>query len=94
MVMVCGGDADSLPAIMTVPKTSVDEYDFPQPAEDNIRIPRKVFPARSEPKSHPVDNAPHNKFGSCVATPNRAHDPTSSFWCLLHRRLTTIIHEA
>jgi hypothetical protein len=64
---------------MSVPEASVDKNNASQRGENNVGSTWQVCPVNPEPISHSEGETTYRQLGSSVLTPDRGHDPTSSF---------------
>src|SRR5438874_8310445 len=56
-----------------MPEAAMHECDSPVPREHKIRASGQFAAVKPEAQSHRVQSAPHEHFGSRVATPDPAH---------------------
>lgn len=72
------GPAAAAIAGMQVPKTPVDEDDFPQPGKHEIGLARQAANVQTIPISHAVDHSANDHFRSGVFSLHRRHDPRTN----------------
>ena len=66
---------------MSVPETSVNEYDFLPLGKHDIRLARQVTRVQPEAITHAVQQRAHEQFRLRIRAANAAHVPTAVFLC-------------
>lgn len=75
-------NAGAPPAIMAMPKTSMDENHFPSAYQHNVGRTGQIFAMQSKPVSEPVQFAANDEFRLGIFRAHRPHDAAAELFTL------------